>query len=601
MRRQQYTIRTLATQLSIMIAASATAAWAAASKPNVIIVLIDDQGYGDLSCHGNPIVQTPQIDRLHGQSIRLTDFHVAPMCTPTRSQLMTGRDAFHNGAMKVSSGRTMMRTGLTTMPERFADSGYRTGLFGKWHLGDVYPHRPQDRGFERAIWFPSSHIPSAPDYWENDYFDPHLRDEQGNIRQYPGYCSDVFFNEAMSWIKARNDRKEPFFAYIPLNAAHGPWWVPDKYREPYRQLPAHLASYYGMIANIDENMGRLDAMLNAEDLLENTILIFATDNGGTLGVDTFNAGMKGGKITLWEGGHRVPCFIRWPAGRLGKPRDIDELTHVQDLFPTLIDLCGIESPPDPQFDGISLVNLLRDKQEHLPDRMLVVQFSRMDHQQPIKGNAAVLWKKWRLVDDKQLYDVSADLKQENNIADQHPDIVEKMRAHYEKWWTDIEPRVNEFTRITIGSTEEPLTLLSAADWQDVFLDQQAQVRNALNRSGPWGLNVARDGEYTFELRRWAREADLPLSAPAPHWKGVDGEMPAGKALPIARAMLKVGDHTSTAEVTPDDKFIRFTLPLQAGNTRAQTWFFDADDRKLCGAYYVYVHTAAGASVPSPWP
>src|SRR5690554_2068640 len=148
--------------------ASTAGAPAANDPPNVIIVLVDDQGYGDLSCHGNPHLRTPHIDRLHSQSIRLTDFHVAPMCTPTRSQLITGRDALDNGAMNVSSGRSMMRVGLPTLAEVFASSGYRTGIFGKWHLGDVYPHRPQDRGFHRALWFPSSHIPAAPDYWNND-------------------------------------------------------------------------------------------------------------------------------------------------------------------------------------------------------------------------------------------------------------------------------------------------------------------------------------------------------------------------------------------------------------------------------------------------
>lgn len=570
------------------ILALATTTAAAAGKPNVVIVLTDDQGYGDLSCHGNPILKTPQMDRLHDQSVRFTDFHAAPMCTPTRSQLMSGRDALDNGAMNVSSGRTMLRRGIPTMADIFAGWGYRTGIFGKWHLGDVYPYRPQDRGFQRAIWYPSSHISAAPDYWNNDYFDPHFRLENGAIRQFKGYCTDVLFDEAMGWMKEQAKAGQPFFAYIALNAAHGPLYVPDKYREPYRALGKDLASFFGMIANIDENLGRLEGMLQQSGLRDNTILIFMTDNGGTAGVKTFNAGMKGGKISLWEGGHRVPCFIRWPAGRLGEPRDVTDLTHIQDLLPTLGELCSLKSPPDPKWDGVSLAGLLRGRVPALPDRMLVVQFSRMDHQQPVKYDAAVLWKRWRLLNGKELYDLSTDPGQEHDIASAHPEIVAPMREHYDKWWAQIEPDVNTLSDITIGSEAQPVTLLSAADWQDVFLDQQRQVRRGDARSGPWGLDVAREGEYVFELRRWSREADAPLNAGLPPFRQIDGTLPEGKALPIAKAKLRVGAVEQTRDVNPGDTFASFVVPLKKGRIKAQTWFYDAGGKELCGAYYVYV-------------
>jgi arylsulfatase len=567
-------------------------AFARPAQPNVVIVLTDDQGYGDLSCHGNPVLKTPHLDRLRDQSIRFTDFHVAPMCTPTRSQLLTGRDALDNGAMNVSSGRTMIRRGIPTLANMFADSGYRTGLFGKWHLGDVYPYRPQDRGFHKAIWFPSSHVSAAPDYWNNDYFDPHFRLEDGTIRPFKGFCTDIQFGEAMKWMEQQAKAGEPFFAYIALNAAHGPLYAPEKYREPYRELGRQLAGFFGMIANIDDNMDRLETMLQKTGLRDNTILIFMTDNGGTAGVNTFNAGMKGKKIELWEGGHRVPCFIRWPAGELGKPRDIDELIHVQDILPTLEELCPLKSSPDPKRDGTSLAGLLRGKQSRLPDRMLVVQFSRMDRQVPRSGDAAVLWKRWRLLPGRpgwELYDLSTDPGQERDVADQHPDVVKAMSEHYEKWWAEVEPAMNELSNLTVGSEAEPETLLSAADWQDVFLDQQRQVRGGLARSGPWGLKVAEDGQYVFELRRWPREADHPLATGLPLHKQVDGELPPGKALPIAKARLRVGASEQTQDVKPEDKHVRFSVPLKKGETRAQTWFYDVDGQELCGAYYVYVH------------
>ncbi len=290
-----------------------------AAAPNVILVLVDDAGYGDLSCHGNPVLKTPHIDRLHGQGCRFTDFHVAPMCTPTRGQLLTGVDCLRNGAMNVSSGRTMLRSEFPTLADLLRSAGYRTGQFGKWHLGDNYPYRPQDRGFQVSLWFPSSHIPSAPDYWHNSYFDTWLRHEDGHSRQAHGYCTDVYFDAAMHWIADGKSSGEPFFVYLPLNAAHSPLQVPDKYREAYAGQPEPVARFFGMLANIDENMGRLDTFLAEQNLRDNTIVIYMTDNGGTVGVPVFNAGMRGRKMELYDGGHRVPLLHslarRRPGGR----------------------------------------------------------------------------------------------------------------------------------------------------------------------------------------------------------------------------------------------------------------------------------------------
>lgn len=228
----------------------------AAQRPNVIVVLTDDQGYGDLSSHGNPLLRTPHMDRLRAASARLTDFHVAPMCTPTRAQLMTGRDAMATAAINVSSGRTLLRRDLPTMAEVFQGAGYRTGIFGKWHLGDSYPYRPDDRGFEESVWFPSSHVGSVSDAWNNDYFNDRYK-HHGKLRQYEGYCTDVFFNEAMQWMRSQQAAKQPFFAYIPTNAPHGPLFVPEAYSKPYAEQPRALANFFGMLANLDENLGKL--------------------------------------------------------------------------------------------------------------------------------------------------------------------------------------------------------------------------------------------------------------------------------------------------------------------------------------------------------
>lgn len=568
------------------------AAFAAEPRPNVIIVLTDDQGYGDLSCHGHPFLKTPNLDRLHSQSIRLTDFHVAPMCTPTRGQLMTGVSALANGAMNVSSGRTMLRRELPTMADHFAAAGYATGIFGKWHLGDNHPFRPQDRGFHKAIWFPSSHIPSAPDVWNNDYFDPHLRSEKGTLEQFPGYCTDVYFSESMKWMRSQWERKKPFLAYVPLNAAHGPLFIHEHYRALFPNSPRAQASFMGMIVNIDENMGRLEQFLVSTGMRENTIVIFMTDNGGTAGVPIWNAGMRGKKIELYEGGHRVPCFVRWPGGKIGgaagSGKDVDELTQAQDILPTLMDLCGVSPVKPVKMDGLSLAGLLQGRAGVLPERMILTQFSRMNAPIPQKDDAAVMWRKWRLVGGKELYDLRKDFGQQRNVIGENPEVARKMQAFYDQWWSEISPKVNELQAITIGSDAENPLMLSPADWADSFLDQGAQIRAGLERNGAWHVNVERAGKYRIELRRWAREADLALNAPSPSAKLTDTTYPQGKALPIAKARLKIGDSQQAGPAISGSKQVSFEVDLKPGRTTLQTWLDDADGKPICGAYYVYV-------------
>jgi len=556
--------------------------------PNVIIVMTDDQGYGDLSANGNPVLRTPNLDQLASQSVRLTDFHVAPMCTPTRGQLMSGRDALDNGAMNVGSGRTMLRKTIPTMANFFVGAGYRTALFGKWHLGDNYPYRPQDRGFEETLTFPSSHMSSAPDYWNNDYFDDFYR-HNGQLQQYPGYSTDVFFAEAMKWMRQRGALGQRFFAYLALNAPHAPLFVPQRYRDPYAGLPHDQASFFGMIANIDENMGKLEQTLVDAGLRDNTIVIFLTDNGTRWGDVIFNAGMRDRKQSLYEGGHRVPFFIRWPAGRLRDPADIGELTQVQDVLPTLIELAGLPNPAGTAFDGTSLASLLRGDRQTLPERKLVVQYSRTTTPIPKKWDAAILWKRWRLINNTSLYDLSTDPGQTTNVIASYPDVVAQMRSHYETWWAGVAPTVNTFSRLTIGSDAANPVLLASTEWRNVLVDQQVQVRTAPVKNGPWTIQVDRAGDYQIELRRWPVEANTAITAGLPPYQAVDGTYVAGKALPIARARLKVANFDQTVSVTATDKAISFTVTLPAGPTNLQTWFLNANGGLLTGAYYVYVN------------
>jgi arylsulfatase A-like enzyme len=558
-----------------------------AVPPNVIIVMTDDQGYGDLSAHGNPVLRTPNLDQLASESIRLTDFHVAPMCTPTRGQLMSGRHALANGAMNVSNGRAILRKTIPTMANFFANGGYRTALFGKWHLGDNYPYRPQDRGFQETLTFQSSTLSSAPAFWNNDYFDDFYL-YNGQLRQYPGYSTDVFFAEAMRWIRQRGVSGEPFFAYITPNAPHAPLFVPQKYRDPYASLPHDQASFFGMIANIDENMGRLEQTLVEAGLHDNTIVIFLTDNGTSYGDVIFNAGMRGKKEALYEGGHRVPFFIRWPDGGLRNPGTIGEPAQVQDVLPTLMELAGLPNPQGTKFDGISLARLLRGEEQALPDRMLIVQYSRMTTPIPRKWDAAILWKRWRLINNTSLYDLSTDPQQTTNVITSYPDVVAQMRTHYQGWWTQVSPTVNTFSRLTIGSDLANPVLLAPPEWRNVFLDQQAQVRSAPVKNGVWTIEVERAGNYQVDLRRWPLEADTAITAGLPPYSAVDGTYAAGKALPITQARLKVANFDQTVPVTATDKVISFNVNLPSGPADLQTWFLNVNGALLTGAYYVYV-------------
>lgn len=551
-----------------------TCAASVAARPNVLIILTDDQGMGDFSCYGNPVLKTPQLDRLHAQSVRFSDFHVAPMCTPTRGQLMTGVDAVRNGATSVTGGRSFLRPGVPTLAEMLAAGGYRTGLFGKWHLGDNYPHRPMDRGFQEAKYHLGWGITSAPEF-SNTYSDGRYF-HNGVPKRFAGYCTDFWFDQAMEWMKERAQKREPFFCYLPTNAPHGPHIVPDTYSAPFGSKPA--AKFFGMIANLDENIGRMEAFLRTSGLYENTLLVFMTDNGATAGQRVWNAGLRAGKTTYYDGGHRVPCWVRWPAGGLGAPRDLEDPTQIQDLAPTLLELCGVRTPPSAKFDGMSLASLLRGRIERLPERMFVVQYSRATLE---KWQCAVVSGSWRLVHGTELYDVAKDRAQEKDLAAGHPDVVARLRAHYETWWTELEPLSRQFVTIDLGADASPVTELTSSDWQDVYADNAGHVRAAAGgpRGGHWNVNVRRAGTYEIELRRWPADTDVALDAP-------NGEK--SKALPIAAAKVSVAGQELAGKAQPGAKAITVNAKLPAGATRLHAWFQDVQGQDLCGAYYATV-------------
>ena len=591
-------------------------------QANVIVIMTDDQGYPELSIHGNPILKTPNLDRFAENSVRFGDFHAAPMCAPTRGQLMTGMDAATNGLVNVSSGRAFLKPELPTMGNIFRANAYRTGVFGKWHLGANYPYRPQDRGFEESLWFSSSHIGSVSDYWGNDYFDDTYW-HNGEREKFEGYCTDIFFDEAKKFIKNSINEDLPFFAFIPTNTPHGPFNAKQEDIEALENLYENstfpgknedlkesLVPYLAMIRNIDSNVGSLMNFLEEKGVKENTIVVFLTDNGSIMGIKYFNAGMRGMKTELWDGGHRVPCFFNWPSGEfknIGK--EVPGLGQVQDILPTLVDLCDLNKPTPINFDGMSLAPVLRGEKQISKDRMLIMNYSRMPgfinypapHGQTIvrKEGAAVLWKGWRLLECRELYNLETDPLQENNVYDQNLGVVKEMETELDIWWDRVKEEVNEPQKIIIGSNNENPSFLTACDWLDVFIDQQPQVSRGERKNSYWCLDVAQEGDYEIELRRWPRETDSPIAGLCTMIDR-NGNI-GGTALPIVSASIYIGGmelrtlaektpygfEGLTKEVSPDDKAITFDVHLKPGPIYLHT-FFHIEDQGTIGAYYAYV-------------
>lgn len=467
-------------------------------RPNVLFIITDDQGYGDLGCHGNPALKTPRLDRLHGESIRLSRFHVCPVCSPTRACLMTGRYNYRTGVVDTYAGRSMMATEEKTVAAMLKGCGYRTGIFGKWHLGDTWPLRPMDRGFEETLVHLGGGItqPSDPEFYEreNTYFNPTLQ-HNGEQQQYPGYCTDVFTTEAIKFMEGRGE--EPFFAYVAFNAPHTPLQVPEEDAAPYLAagLQEETARVYGMIANVDRNVGRLLDFLDGAGIAGNTVVIFMTDNGAQKldTEDRWDGGQRGWKGTPYEGGIRVPCFIRWPE-KIKGGRDMDRITAHIDLTPTLLDLCACAPADRPLFDGKSLMPLLtgEDGDKDWPERTLFFQWHRGDVPEAFK-NSAVLGDRWKLVNGVELYDLPEDPKEEKDLASAYPEVVQEMREAYLRWFKDVgATRGYAPVRIRLGSDHQNPVVLTRQDWHDA--DNWTS-----DAAGYWEVLVEAAGSYTLTV------------------------------------------------------------------------------------------------------
>jgi arylsulfatase A-like enzyme len=441
---------------SLSLLATPLVAGLAGARPNLVFILTDDQGYGDLSAHGNPVLKTPNLDRLRSESLRFTDFVVSPTCAPTRSALMTGRHEFRNGVTHTILERERLDPKAVTVAQVLKSAGYTTGLFGKWHLGDEEAFRPRARGFDEQYihgggGIGQSYPGSCGDVPGNGYFDPVILHNDRLVKT-QGYCTDVFFEQATRWIGEVRERG-PFLCWLATNAPHAPYIARPEDRALYegRGLGVDTENFFGMIHNIDANVGRLLARLESWGIADNTLVVFMNDNGGTAGVRVFNAGMRGAKGTPWRGGTRAMSFWRWP-GRL-QPGDCGALVAHIDVFRTWAALAGAELPEaaERQAEGRNLLPLLENPGAEWPDRHLFSHVGRWpkgsDYRVARERNASVRSSRYQLVyavQDRpakamgwQLFDLVEDPAQERDLAAERPEVVQELRQAYDAWWESL--------------------------------------------------------------------------------------------------------------------------------------------------------------------
>jgi arylsulfatase A len=475
------------------LASAGVAALPARPRRNVVLIMSDDQGYGDLGCHGNPIIQTPRLDRLASESIEFTRFYVSPVCAPTRASLLTGRYPFRCGTHGVTAGRETMRAGETTIAELLRAAGYRTGLFGKWHLGEHYPYVPHGQGFDEFVGFRTGH-------WIN-YWDTTL---ERNGRPLPtrGFLADVLTGEAVRFIE--RNRARPFFLYLAHNLPHSPLQVPEKFLEAYRaaDLPERTRAIYAMVSALDANVGRLLDRIDALGLRDDTAVVFLGDNGPN--GQRYNAGLRGTKAALDEGGVRVPFFARVPGVKAAKVERI--AAHI-DVLPTVLDWCGLKPPSG--LDGRSVLPLIQGA-THWPDRMLFTH--GLPGKDGVPGaTGAVRTDRWLLVNADQLYDIPEDPGQKRNLAPRHPETVRELRRAYEKSLEDVlGGRTLGAPPIPVGHPEENpvhlpppqarleggLAYYGKAGWAHDWITNWRETSDAAY----WEIDVARAGAFQVALR-----------------------------------------------------------------------------------------------------
>ena len=542
------------------------------NKTNVILIITDDQGYGDLGYHGNPYIQTPNLDQFAANSIRFTNFYVCPVCAPTRASLMTGRYHTRTGIWDTYNGGAIMATEEVTMAEIFGENGYNTGIFGKWHLGDNYPFRPQDQGFKESLVHRGGGIGQVSNivnyfHFDSSYFNPTLL-ENGQEVVKEGYCSDIFTDEAIQFID--RNQKNPFFLYLSFNAPHTPLQLPQEYEKMYEDLEMDSSAFtiqgypipemndyhtqsakrvYGMVSNIDDNLAKLLHTVEQNHLMENTILIFMTDNGPQQ--IRYNSGLRGRKGSVYEGGIRVPFYWSIP-GLSDVNQNIDVPGAHIDVLPTLIELCNLTFPGDVSLDGNSLLPLIHDQEVSWAGRPLFFHWQR-GYPEPYR-NIAVRKGDHKLVGhtgpfaevgDLELYNIKDDPWEMNNINQGNPEIVKELQQEFDKYYAEVIHSPNlKSQRAQIGTEHENPVILNRNDARGppgIWAQEKIY--------GFWDISVMNAGKYTITFH-FHNMLDQP------------GNM-----------FLKIGTLQRTASIKePTDRIIMEDLYLEPGDFMLESWY-----------------------------
>ena len=502
----------------IVVMFSSVTKAAEVSRPNIVVIMPDDQGYGDHGVTGNSVIRTPNIDALAQDSASMSDFYVCPVCSPTRASLMTGRYHYRTRVVDTFKGRSMMEPEEVTVAEVLQDAGYATGIFGKWHLGDNYPLRPDDQGFDESYIHRGGGLaqPSEPIENNRRYTNPILF-ENGKQIETEGYCTDLYFDAAIRFIDRCKQEGKPFFVYLPTNAPHGPYHdVPQELYEYYKTVDLksimvgkrgnvdQLARIAAMIENVDQNIGKLDQHLKEQGLFDNTMVVYLVDNGPNS--MRFAGPFRGMKATVHEGGIRSPFFVRWPK-RLRPGTVSDRIAAHIDLLPTIADAAGVKVPRNANVDGRSLLPLLEGKSPDWPDRHIVLQVHRGD--EPVRyHHMAVRNQRWKLVHPSgfgqekmpegvpfELYDMASDQAEKVNLAESKPEKLEAMLKAYDVWFDDVSnTRTDNYAppRMVIGSDNELVSALTLQDWR-------VSDSAGWGESGVWLVNVERPATFDAEL------------------------------------------------------------------------------------------------------
>ena len=537
-----------------------------AARPNVIVIMSDDQGGGDYGFLGNKVIRTPQLDAMFQRSAILSRFYVSPVCAPTRASLMTGRYNYRTRCVDTYVGRAMMDTDEITIAEILRDAGYRTGIYGKWHLGDNYPLRPMDQGFQDCLVHRGGGIgqPSDPIGAEGKYTDPTLF-RNGIKTPMQGYCTDIYFDAAMEFIQSAVTEDKHFFTYIATNAPHGPFHdVPEQLYQEYLKADFRpilinkniqpqrlknetdkLARIAAMITNIDENVGRLFRKLDALGVRENTIVVYLNDNGPNS--MRYVGNMRGMKTHVDDGGVRSPLLFHWPAKVDPLKTSAALCAHI-DVLPTILDACEVPAPAELKIDGRSFLPLLTGNQADWPTRQVVLQTHRGNVPQKYH-HFSLHEEPWKLVHPSgfgnesfsgppqlQLYNLNKDPRQQNDVSAEHPDVFKRLKQGYEDWFADVSStRPDNYAppRIVVGTVHEKRSVLTRQDGRHASGKPWASDSN-----GFWLLQAPEAGEYEVELIFKAGH-------------------------PVGKATITAGDGRSQVEISNDKArghFTRMHLP-----------------------------------------